>query len=370
MVITPASDAWDKKRARHAFRQRLGEWADETVDSEGRWQQPVLSSKAFEDHFTKILGLFKPSGELSSSFAWAQLLYALDIRPGAKVLEWKPLHHEIDPVESGQLPLVIDGEALCHIINLYQTYTEPRPRKISGAEGKAQTSFGRLALRDGPDSSSIVTFEPAELSKLSATRKLFQASHRLWRHNSFPSFDESIVAARYLNAIYYGASEESLMLPHPKEKLADRCKGLCSSIEVLVEWDNHLYLLTPKWIREANRIKQRATTDGGEDRSLAEVAIQYLSRQPSIVDDDLEEAAGSDPWQKHVRYFIEGMCMFKSGSFDFEWDAEHKTPRRPHAVHSVVRRMGCQSYSRSCTTHRPGHGMVHSLKWFTNWSRP
>ncbi|KAK4220931.1 hypothetical protein QBC38DRAFT_462031 [Podospora fimiseda] len=93
LVVMPASAAWDKRRAAQTLRERLGEWATEAVDSRGRWQHPVLRGDAFEKHLIDKDGVLKPSGELISSFAWAQLLFALDIRPGGKILEWRLIHH-------------------------------------------------------------------------------------------------------------------------------------------------------------------------------------------------------------------------------------------------------------------------------------
>ncbi|KAK4220932.1 hypothetical protein QBC38DRAFT_462032 [Podospora fimiseda] len=149
----------------------------------------------------------------------------------------------------------------------------------------------------------------------------------------------------------------------------------CAPVEALqTAWkDIWLCLLTPKWIHEANRIKRRATTDGGKDPSLIEVVFKWLSCQPSIVK-QFEEAKeankaqheisnlslwepdltmlsletdptmvprevdlGMSSWKTKAMDAVKNMCMFKHQSFHLEWTFWDDTPERTPAIHWITR---------------------------------
>ncbi|KAL4947616.1 hypothetical protein BDW69DRAFT_110412 [Aspergillus filifer] len=160
-----------------AFKLRLGEWVDEALDSEGRWLQPVLRRQAFEDHLVNADGHFQPQAQCKSSFAWAQLLYALIIRPNGGVLAWRLPSTEIDPTVSGDLSLEVDGEVMCHVINLYRLYKHQVSRSSSaGCEESKDTQyifpFGRPSLSK-TDDRSMVRFTPGANDDISSQRVPF-----------------------------------------------------------------------------------------------------------------------------------------------------------------------------------------------------
>ena len=76
-------------------------------------------------------GHFKPNGTCGSTFGWAHLLYALDIRPGQGILRWRVPTSGKGTIESGSMALEIDGAILSHIINLYRIYHRPGPATIA-----------------------------------------------------------------------------------------------------------------------------------------------------------------------------------------------------------------------------------------------
>jgi hypothetical protein len=86
LVERTPSSALRKRSAVQALRDKLGEWADEAVDKQGRWLRPLLAAKLLEEHIISKDGRFTPSGVCQSSLGWTQLLYALDIRPGRGIL--------------------------------------------------------------------------------------------------------------------------------------------------------------------------------------------------------------------------------------------------------------------------------------------
>ena len=187
MVGRPISSSWRRQSALHTYRNRLGEWHQEAVDTNGSWLRPVLRHAAFEKHLIKNNGYFKPSGICQSSFAWAHLLYALDIRPGAGVLAWRLPPNSHNPLDTGQVSLDIDGQVLCHIINLYRVYLEPAPNTFSRdpSDGlRLETGeviisypddmscdfpFGTISVRKDQDR-FVARFTPGTTQELSTTR--------------------------------------------------------------------------------------------------------------------------------------------------------------------------------------------------------
>ena len=121
-------DSYKEGNDARELKLKLGEWAAEAQDKRGRWMQPVLSKEAFETHLKKQGGQFEPSGECTSAFGWAKLLYSLNIRPknGKErgMISWRLIPEgEAHPSKTGSISLHVHGAVLCHIINLYQTYT-------------------------------------------------------------------------------------------------------------------------------------------------------------------------------------------------------------------------------------------------------
>jgi hypothetical protein len=130
LVGRPLSGLLSKKSAKDEYLVQLGEWADQAADKHGRWLQPMLRTAAFEEHLVREEGHPKPSGVCESSLAWAQLLYALKIRPRMKVVTWRLLPRAIDPGVEG-VRLVVDGVVMCHIINLFRIHKDPMPMGFS-----------------------------------------------------------------------------------------------------------------------------------------------------------------------------------------------------------------------------------------------
>lgn len=198
---------------------KLGEWADEAVDEKGRWLQPVLHTKPLEGHLDSEQGRPKPQGPHGCSLAWGQLLYALNICPGAGVLQWKLPPGGIDPnLEAATL--LVDGPAMCHIINLYRLYREPAPANFSPArrtsqrgsnrdDSRCEFPFGTLRVNDEPtgrprDIDFVATFQPGSGVDLEQERRPF--SHPQpgvpGALGSFLRFEKSCLMAKYIYGVY------------------------------------------------------------------------------------------------------------------------------------------------------------------------
>lgn len=303
-----------------ALRERLGEWAQEAVDANGRWLRPVLRNRAFEDHLVKENGFFKPSGSCESTFAWAHLLYALDIRPGRGVLAWRVPTDGINPADSGQISLDIDGQALCHIVNLYREYSSSAPNELSRASpgSVCRLPFGTLSIHKD-ESKFIVSFQSGTPEELCAPRVPFTCS--VWRHPAkHLRFEQEVVVARYYNAIHHGVSDTRAVLPKPTCSLIERTRGLVDSVRFLDqgEWDNP-YLLTLSWLEEASRIKRRVSTNGGEDSSLIDDITTALAKMPDVMKRLGDVSSGRGGWKYRVEDVLKEMFMFTKDQFYLVW---------------------------------------------------
>ncbi|KAJ5526963.1 hypothetical protein N7513_011122 [Penicillium frequentans] len=295
LVGRPLSSIWRKRSATQAFKEKLGEWADEAVDRKGRCLQPVLRSRALEDHLVRENGYFQPTGQCDSSFAWAQLLYALNIRPGGGVIAWRLPPKGINPAVAGDVALEVDGAAMCHIINIFRLYKKSAPEDFN----RCSFPFGRLSI-DQNGAKFTATFEPGTQDDLREQRVPF--SYRCWAiPGSYLLIDKEVVVANYFNAIHYDISDAAEIggLPNPNQPMKDRASFLLRALELLrsggldhactkcpricTEAWHKPRLITRKWMEEMSRIKRRVTTNGGEDMSLIEYIVSSLADRPNFV---------------------------------------------------------------------------------------
>jgi hypothetical protein len=326
--------AWSALRRRSAvqtLRERLGEWVDEAVDEKGRWLRPLLTAESFEKHLVSANAHFKPSGKCESSLGWAQLLYALDIRPGRGTLAWRLPATALDPTKSGKLPLTIEGEALCHIINLYRTYSKPALRGFPGKTGNpllrigsrpssenyayaCRFPFGTLSLK-GDGASHIGSFDCGAPEEPASTRVPFY--HGSWivqRENLL--FAEEWIVAKYYNALYHGASDSAIFLPASSASLQARVHTLVSFINLLHEAGPLVF--TQAWLDEASNIKRRATTNGGADHGIIDDVVAAIAAKPHI-------ATVHSTWEATMSAIIREGCMFAGDAYHFVWSNRYKS---------------------------------------------
>lgn len=342
LVGRPISSIWQKRNATQAFKEKLGEWAGEAVDRKGRWLQPVLRSRAFEDHLVRENGYFQPTGQCDSSFAWAQLLYALNIRPGGGVIAWRLPPKVINPAVAEDVVLEVDGAVMCHIINIFRLYKKSAPEDFS----RCSFPFGRLSI-DQNGAKFTATFEPGTQDDLREKRVPF--SIRCWGiPGSYLLIDEEVVVANYFNAIHYHISDAAGIggLPNPNQPMKDRASFLLRALKLLrsgglghecTKWTttctkawHNPRLITRTWMEEMSRIKRRVTTNGGDDRSLIEYIVSSLADRPNFLV-ELNHACSifykftrsQEPfdsrWKLLVRHWLEKRCMFSQSGFSSYW---------------------------------------------------
>ena len=286
-------------------------------------------------------GYFQPKGRCESSLAWAQLLFALNIRPEGGVLAWRLPPRDIDPAISSEISLEVDGDVMCHIINLYRLYNNPAPRDFSNDDlGQCRFHFGRLSLGPWADKFAA-TFEPRTNDDLSSQRVPFSysASHLIGTHLRF---DREALVARYFNAIYHQISDTAAIgdLPNPEDPMKKRAKYFIRSLKYLqsdhvcvdsceqqCSWLGQNVWGRPKlvtwpWVEEASRIKRRVTTNGGEDMGLVDYIMASLHNQPEFASKAkrfVEALYYTSDWESRVRGQLKGRCMFTDEHVTIYW---------------------------------------------------
>ncbi|KAI1349076.1 hypothetical protein F5Y01DRAFT_193419 [Xylaria sp. FL0043] len=363
LIHRPLTTFWTRRNARAALRKGLGEWAEEAFDTNDQCQQPILREDPFVTHLIDNKAAFHPSGTCYATFAWAKLLYALDIRPGNNIIEWRPLGTDADPDKSGTLELALEGPVLCHIVNLYRIYETPYSVRPSYFEAKSRAAltlqfpFGALTIHlehygSGGNSAVEVTsepgswtatFKPHSNTELSARRQPFVTAQQNgldWSGGPL-GFEPNSVAIKYVSTVKHAMCSDGLLrLPDPKDTIQTRCLSLCKCLATLtpppgvslnsasgstLDMHNSMfpkpYLVTPSWIEQASRIKRRATTDGGTDKGLVDLLVQSLLEKPIVVG-KIKEILGRDDetWQQTVRGVVRSDLFYKHDRFQFWWD--------------------------------------------------
>lgn len=371
------------------YRAKLGEWAAEAMDSHGRLLQPILRTKALEEHLVREEGRPKPSGLCESSLAWAQLLYGLNVRPGMGVLAWKLPPKEVGPSVEG-LSLQVDGPAMCHIVNLFRIYKEPSPMTFSpggsmrneywkkGEKNTCDFPFGTIridlqATHPGlPDKVKTIVFEPGSLQDLEQQRLPFS-------HTPYPcgyrlretclTFESSTLMAKYLDGVYsqgFVADTASIgPLPAPGSSLkkralyyiqstkllqshhqcSQRCTKKCVTIrdghkctrscktrcnyEGTIDWSRPR-LVTSGWLRDIERIKRRVTTNGGDDDALLAYLMKSLEERPQFVQ-DVEQICSKSrrfgvEWKPKIQEVLRRRLMYTNWQIEVIWGSVKRSP--------------------------------------------
>ncbi|RMJ09847.1 hypothetical protein BHE90_011865 [Fusarium euwallaceae] len=388
LVGRPLSGLWSKQSAAADYRARLGEWAAEAVDANGRWLQPVLRVAAFEDHLVRVEGRPKPSGLCQSSLAWGQLLYALNIRPGMGVLAWRLPPKAVDPGVEG-VRLVVDGAAMCHIVNLFRIYEDAAPASFSPGgharnwsrgrdeENICKFPFGTISVDCTPvgrprDIKFVATFEPGSHEDLERERLPF--SYNDWfLPGTHLTFESSSLMAKYLYGVHNQvpvADTASIgALPAPDDSLKKRAEYYVRSTKLLRSdheceprcekscirlWDGHTpctehcnkecdlqssidwskpRLVTRVWLDEIERIKRRVTTNGGDDTGFLDFVMKSLEERPQFVQDVKQtltdfgypESASGDQWRLQVRGILKARLMFTDDHILPYWNARSES---------------------------------------------
>ncbi|KAK5457197.1 hypothetical protein LTS15_004978 [Exophiala xenobiotica] len=301
------------------LKESLGEWVTEAYDAQKRLMIPVLRKEAFVKHLLDTDGRITPSVPCTATAPWAHFLYALNIRPGMGILQWKPAGQAVR-LDNGspRLHLEVGGEVLCHIINFYILDTYSAGCLISkydigpGQPITCKLQFGTLRFSktesSDTNSTSEVTaeFEAGTSADLASRREPFAVPDETAR------FEEGTVFAHYQNALDHGVSNTQAKFP-PDASLTTRLTALLVNAKIGRARDrSEALLLTHDWLHEANRIRRRVLSQGGQDTSFLDDLVsavdghEFMCLDPAWVKDDLRErfALGGNffKYTYHSRY--------------------------------------------------------------------
>jgi hypothetical protein len=168
-------------------------------------------------------GKFKPKGSSSAQAGWAKLVHGLGICPESKLVTWKSPPSSVSQSPSSDMKLEIDGECLCHIVNLFATRRRRTAEKFTLAierQGSVSIQFARLKWNLG-DETRIVWFTLGHDEDIAAERKPFdEVGMRM--------AEGTVVVKHYFNAVNYqhGCSDIDYSLPTTTTTLSERIQAL------------------------------------------------------------------------------------------------------------------------------------------------
>ncbi|KAI0550534.1 hypothetical protein F4679DRAFT_542728 [Xylaria curta] len=381
LVGQPLNAALTRRNAHTALRKGLGEWAEEAFDENNHCQQPLLREDAFVTHLIENQASFRPYGSCNATFAWAKLLYALDIRPGNNIIEWQPLGTDADPSKSGTIELALEGPVLCHIVNLYQIYDNPYGASLENLHNKGATwkfPFGALTIQSEHNSRHdsyasetwTATFKPYSGRALSAPRQPFLTTlmnNINWSGRPL-AFEADSIAFKYVSTAKHSMCSDGVLgLPDPRDSIQTRCFSLHKCLKTLDRSADKPYLVTPSWIEQANRIKRRVTTNGGADDGLAELMVEFLSQRPDLVEKMIDimnvrnRGRADKNWKAAVRREMRLLSFYENDTFSFYWASNNPSPKasvRDIVIKELARALDSVSERSSRRWLRPMSGMA------------
>jgi len=333
----PLFDRRAQSEAERKLEKRLGEWAKEAKRG-GQWHLPMLRLANFEEHRDMNKGYFTPTGEVTSNFGWAHLLYALNIRPGSvlpdgrAILDWKLPTGSASPVETGDIHLEMPAEVLWHLINIYRLYTEPDLRKANDSyqtRPRYRLPFGSLYVRMADDL-VVADFEPRmpTTKEAKVTNYPFSIIKYSPRGGDKLLFKQDEVITAYLLAINSGISRSDLAFTD-LDKLDERTKELVVRLKALRSspWDSP-YILTGEWLEQASRIYRRITSDTGEYLNLPDDIASAMKTKPLIVK-LMEELFGKDDeWEERSKKILRARVLYPGQDIRLVWGSRHSLPTK------------------------------------------
>ena len=265
----------------------LGEWHDFLYDAKADvYHTPVLRKAPFWAHITRCAGVLRPRGRCDATAAWAKLLYGLAITPDdAGTVVSKALrtsHREAN--HGADVALELDGEVLCHVVNLYG-HDEARTGRLTAARLHHQstwtTALGRFWAREDADAGRVVeiTYRPSDVRLLGQVKRPFPS----FRDNRAAPLDPDSLLPMYELALDLGTSDATVAWPDKASSLACRAAAVVPTLEHLgfrPPPGTKYFLITPSWLKEPERIHRRITFNGGADDSfLADVLDRVEARR-------------------------------------------------------------------------------------------
>ncbi|XXH05489.1 hypothetical protein Hte_011919 [Hypoxylon texense] len=301
----PFSSFVASKAIRRRFQLELGEWHGFLYDRErGIYLTPVLTAAGFSGYLDSCKGAFRPRGRCRATAAWAQFLYGLGITPETGVVSRKFVRLR----EGDSIALEVDGEAVCHAVNLLDPgnmcYRVGDLSLVAKSYGSHSTSIGNITWGIDLETKNLsLSYVPCSEDQLRRHHKFFP---------SWPQKDPVDLMARYSLSLELGTSHTELVWPPPSTPLRDRIEFQYNKLLGEIPAKNRPVFLTGRWVEGGERIYRRAF--GGEqvdevfanvcakldpDSSWFDVAVEMLRKglksPPPHVLYYREKGIGGDP---------------------------------------------------------------------------
>jgi len=274
----------------------LGEWIvylyDQKID---QYYAPVLRVKQFRDHMArnKHEGYFQPDGCCEATAPWAQLLHSLVITPKTNILNEKErildrqLAHTVYSEDNGpQLLMEVEGEVICHLVNLFsigrvwpqRCLRQDNPDASETTFGKFQWSLSKKGI--------TVSYTPGSEGQLRSLHEPFPHLRSSYRAPTF--LEKGNVLRTYDLAIHGGITDTSMVWPDRAKPLSKRLEKLFSNLNEIDHFkfsraENTEALATPEWLQEFGRILRRATADGGSNREFFDAIVDRMRHNASTI---------------------------------------------------------------------------------------
>lgn len=354
----PLAQAFLKDRAdrkvgaatKRRLQKYMGPWYAVLMEEDKLERQPVLKVEAFREWMFKNDGAFQPSGKCDATADWAILLYALNIGPDTQVqynksgrmvtesvVSYKPIGTARNTASTSSGLLEIPGEVACHILNLFGEVS------LKGEWCDAYTLFGLFGWAEttSKDGISNFKFAQSDIESVGCARQPFGMLGELMEPGTRVALYFQTIDRIY--NLY--ASCGALMWPDPKKPLSVRLKALRNNFLYVEDWQdyhdpvyraemekywqataltagnvapkpdppkaprecNTALVLSEQWLKEADRVLRRATTNGGEGRVFLEDIYQTLA------------AYSTDPRHEEAKVIVRNRCVFDQDmGFRFE----------------------------------------------------
>ncbi|KAK9774599.1 hypothetical protein SCAR479_08684 [Seiridium cardinale] len=322
---------------------KLGEWVGQARGRNGECLLPYLSIEKLSDHLSRTNDKLHQTSDCKASFSWALFLNQLGIRPDDSILKWQPpsrtwLETRDNDMTKSQrrrpqimrpdiIELQLDFSALVLLVNLYSI----NARQLhSLREDTQELSFGTLIKTGlepgGVARESAFEFAVKDHRQLQSAHKPFQYYFPGWNRLGveLSKFPEKPLIASYFVAQEKGISDSKLW-PGDSRDLKEDVRLLLQTMESFSKGKaDRPYLLTQKWIEFANRVKQRATSQDGTNKVLAD-HISWCIKEDTRIRQSLEKIVPE--WEAvdvEIQHAVECMCFFQNGGFRFSWDEKEQ----------------------------------------------
>ncbi|KAI6083561.1 hypothetical protein F4821DRAFT_191172 [Hypoxylon rubiginosum] len=235
---SPISTIIASRVYKRRLQRELGEWHDFLYDGERDiCLSPVLTTFNFSRYLKSCKGAFHPQGQCKATARWAQFLHGLGITPDKNIVS----RRLVQVKERGSIMLEIDGEVVCHVVNLLGSPERDLLSSIAKSRGHHRTSIGNIRW-DSTEGAISLSYIPGSEYELSRPRIFFDAK---------PGEDPDDIIARYYLALELGTSYTELVWPPPTTPLPERIKKL-SENHALLQYSLSKELRSDEWSEDSS----------------------------------------------------------------------------------------------------------------------